>query len=85
MQEFSNIFFRLCFFTSFRTYHFFQTKQGIEVLSLNLILVVENHSFRHSTTLAILFSFNVLALFGGCMVTKVRCRVCADARDNPIS
>ena len=41
MQEFSNIFFRLCFFSIFRINHFFQTKQDVEDLSLNLILVVD--------------------------------------------
>lgn len=41
MQEFSNIFFRLCFFAIFRINHFFQTKQDIEDLSLNLIVVVD--------------------------------------------
>ena len=41
MQEFSNIFFRLCFFAIVQIHHFFQTKQNIEDLSLNLILVVD--------------------------------------------
>ena len=41
MQEFSNIIFRLCFFAIVEIHHFFQTKQDVEDLSLNLILVVD--------------------------------------------
>ena len=45
--------------------------------------VVEDYSFHHSTTQGISFSFNILALSVGRVVTKVRHRVCACTRYIP--
>ena len=86
MQEFSNIFFGFAFSPSSESI-IFSNKTGhrgsLPKSDFGGRCVVEDYSFHDSTTLAILFSFNVLALSGGRVVTKVRCRVCAYARYIP--
>ena len=83
MQEFSNIFFSALLFRHLQNQSFFSNKTGrresLPKSDFGGRCVVEDYSFHDSTTLAILFSFNVLALSGGRVVTKVRCRVCAYA------
>lgn len=83
MQEFSNIFFGFAF-RHLQNQSFFSNKTGrrgsLPKSDFGGRCVVEDYSFHHSTTLAILFSFNVLALSGGRVVTKVHI-ACAHARD----
>lgn len=87
MQKFSNIFFSALLFRHLQNQSFFSNKTGrrgsLPKSDFGGRCVVENHSFRHSTTQGISFSFNVLAQSGGRVVTKVRHRVCACTRYIP--
>lgn len=81
------IFFSALLFRHLQNQSFFSNKTGrrgsLPKSDFGGRCVVEDYSFHHSTTQGISFSFNVLALSGGRVVTKVRRRVCAYARYIP--